>query len=107
MRGFLPYILTSIVVVVAMDVVAPQVGLGFVGVTQPATEINQPWQTVDRTRKGDRLKVPNVNGRETPSGKPAMPIGCEAAFSSLTSDARVNFPGRCLAQQIMFVIAQG
>jgi hypothetical protein len=103
MRGMMPYILAGIVAVVAMDIVAPPVGLGLAVLAQPATDMNK--QIVDRTHKGDKLHVPNV--RQTPPGAPPMPIGCESAFSSLSAGARANFPGRCLAQRIISNLAQG
>src|SRR5262245_42980186 len=107
MRGLVAYILASIVVVVAMDIVAPPVGLGIAGVTQPATSMHEPAQTVDRARKGDRLRLPKTDEGQTPAGAPRMPIGCEAAFSSLSGGARANFPGRCLAELAILVIARG
>jgi hypothetical protein len=103
MRGLMPYILAGVLVVLAMDVIAPPVGLGLAVVAQPATGINTSTQTVDRTRKGDRLRVPDVNGRQAPP----MPIGCEAAFSSLSAGARANFPGRCLAERTVHDFARG
>jgi hypothetical protein len=107
MRSLMPYILAGIVVVVAMDVVAPPVGLGFAGVAQSATGMSQPAQIVDRTRKGDRLQLPRVREGQRPTGVPPMPIGCEAAFSSLSAGARANFPGRCLAERITSVFVVG
>ena len=107
MRGLVPCMLASIVVVVALDIVAPPVGLGIAGVAQPATSMREPAQTVDRTRKGDRLRLPKTNEGQNPPGAPSMPIGCEAAFSSLSGGARSNFPGRCLAGLAIPVIAMG
>ena len=107
MRGLLPYILAGLVVVLAMDIVAPPVGLGVAVVAQPAPDMNKPVQIVDRTRKGDQLQVPNANGRQTPPGAPTVPIGCEAAFSSLSAGARANFPGRCLAERATSGFALG
>jgi hypothetical protein len=50
MRGLMPCILAGIAVVVAMDILAPPLGLGLATVAQSATDPNQ--QIVDRTRKG-------------------------------------------------------
>lgn len=97
MRGLMPCILASIAVVVAMDIVAPPLGLGLATVAQSATDPNQ--QIVDRTRKGDRLQFPKANGRQTPPAVSPMPIGCEGAFSALSAGAKANFPGRCLAER--------
>jgi hypothetical protein len=107
MRGLVGYILASIVVVVAMDIVAPPVGFGIAGVAQPVTSMHEPAQTVDRTRKSDRLRPPKTNEGQKHPGAPPMPIGCEAAFSSLSGGARANFPGRCLAQRTIPAIARG
>jgi hypothetical protein len=52
---------------------------------------------VDRTRKGDRLHVPLANQPASPRTTPAMPIGCEPAFSALSTGAYANFAGRCLS----------
>lgn len=92
MRGLVSYIVAGTVVVLAMDIIAPPVGLGLAVVAQPAAETGQ---FVDRTNKGDRLQAPTVNGRQTPAGASPLPVGCEAVFSSLSAGARANFPGRC------------
>jgi hypothetical protein len=58
-------------------------------------------QSVDRTRKADRLTPPG--GRLTPAQRlPAsqpspIPDGCSPAFSPLSSSARLNYPVRCVA----------
>jgi hypothetical protein len=103
MRGLMPYILAGILGVLAVDVIAPLIGFGLPVVAQQATETAIPTQIVDRTNKGDRLQVPNVNGRQTPS----MPVGCEGAFSSLSTGGRANFPGRCLAERTTSDFARG
>ena len=98
MRGLMPYILAGVVGVLAVDVIAPLVGSGLAVVAQQVSETELPTQIVDRTNKSDRLQVPNVNGRQTPNGR-SIPVGCEGAFSSLSSGASANFPGRCLAER--------
>jgi hypothetical protein len=105
MRGLIPCILAAIAVVVAMDIVAPPLGLGLATIAQSAPDPNQ--QIVDRTRKGDRLQVPKANGRQTPPAGPPMPIGCEGAFSALSGGAKANFPGRCLAERARSQISLG
>jgi hypothetical protein len=93
MRGLMSYILAGAVVLFAMGIVALPDGPGLAVVAQPAAEAGQ---FVDRTNKGDRLHVPTVNGRQTPTpGASPLPVGCEAVFSSLSAGARANFPGRC------------
>jgi hypothetical protein len=98
MRGFLPYILAGLVVLVAMDAIAPPAGLGLAIGTWPSVGGNTAEQVVDRTHKGDRLQVPVANsGRTSPSSAPTMLIGCEPVFSSLSASSHANFPGRCVA----------
>ena len=97
MRGLMPCILAGIVLVVAMDIVAPPLGLGPAVTAHSATDPNR--QIVDRTRKGDRLPLTKANGRQTPPGASPIPVGCEGAFSSLSAGARANFPGRCFAER--------
>jgi hypothetical protein len=59
-------------------------------------------QSVDRTRKADRL-TPRDGGRytpaqRTPASQPSpIPDGCSPAFSPLSSSARLNYPVRCVA----------
>jgi hypothetical protein len=95
MRGFISYILAGAVVVIAMDAMAPPVGLGLATGTSLAVE--EAGQVVDRTNKGDRLQVPLANGRRIPPRAPAMLVGCEPVFSSLSTGSRANFAGRCVS----------
>jgi hypothetical protein len=96
MRGFISYILAGTAVVIAMGAMAPPVGLGLAAGTWPAVEV--AGQVVDRTHKGDRVQVPLVNGRRMlPPRAPAMLIGCEPVFSSLSAGSRANFAGRCVS----------
>jgi hypothetical protein len=88
----------------AMDFVAPPVGLGlaasFAGATVArGSTIPMPLQQVDRTHKGDRLDIAKtVIGRRAPAPRPRMLRGCEPAFSPLTASARAdNFARRCVA----------
>jgi len=96
MRGFISYIFAGTVVVIAMDAMAPPVGLGLATGTWPAVE--EAGQVVDRTHKGDRFQVPLANGRRMlPPRAPTMLIGCEPVFSSLSAGSRANFAGRCVS----------
>ena len=96
MRGFISYILAGTVVVIAMDAMAPPVGLGLA--TGTSLAIEEAGQVVDRTHKGDRLQVPLANGRRMlPPRAPAMLVGCEPVFSSLSTGSRSNFAGRCVS----------
>ena len=99
MRGFSSYLLAGILVLLAMDFVAPPVGLGFVVGASPVTELSAKTQFVDRTHKGDRLSLPaSVGEQTTPTQPPAVLIGCDPAFSPLSASARANVSGRCVAE---------
>lgn len=98
MRKIVSYILAAALVVLVMDVIAPPAGFGFAVGARPAVDGNTRPQIVDRTHKSDRLQFPAANGRRnTPTGKPAMLTGCEPVFSALSSGARANYAGRCVA----------
>jgi len=98
MRSFMSYIFAGVVVVVAMDVIAPPAGLGLAIGTWPKVDGNAAVQMVDRTHKGDRLQVPVANSRRpSPPRVPATLIGCEPVFSSLSASSSANFAGRCVA----------
>lgn len=98
MRGFMSYLLAGIMVVLALDMVAPPAGFGLAVGAWPVAKGNAAVQFVDRTHKGDRLQVPTASDRRLmPPGAPATLIGCETVFSSLSAGARLNFAGRCLA----------
>ena len=87
---------TGVLVVLAMDVIAPPTGFGLAVGAWPAVDVTP--QVVNRAHKGGKLLLPLANGRrKTPPHKPAVLIGCEPVFSSLSAGARANFPGRCVA----------
>jgi len=94
MRGFVMYIFAGVFIVLAMDVVAPPVGLGLPVIAWPAIDQTAMPQVVNRAHKGNRLKVPVTTGRQT-TPPPAMPVGCEPVFSALSTSAYANYPGRC------------
>ena len=60
MRGFASYMLAGILVVVAMDFIAPPVGLGLPVGAWPTVEQGSLVQSVNRSHKGDRLNVPTA-----------------------------------------------
>jgi hypothetical protein len=96
MRGLALYLLAGVLVVLAMDAVAPPVGLGLAfGAWHAETPAAQ---VVDRTGKSDRL--PTLSNRQEPKEaakpRPVM-IGCDPVFSPLSASARANFAGRCMA----------
>jgi hypothetical protein len=108
MRGVISYVLAGIFVVLAMDIVAPPAGLGLSVSAWPALEERSVLQSVDRTHKSDRLPIPAASGRRpaTPQA-PATLIGCEPVFSSLSSAASANFPGRCVVERLRPHLAVG
>ena len=98
MRSVVSYIFAAALVVLVMDIIAPPAGFGLAVGARPSVDRNARPQIVDRTHKGDRLHLPVANERRnTPPGKPAMLVGCEPVFSALSSGARANYAGRCVA----------
>lgn len=98
MRRFASFILASAFVVLAMEMIAPSVGRGLAMGVRPPSNGSEPSQVVDRSHKGDKLQLPTAIGRrKTPLNTPAILVGCEAVFSSLSAGARANFSGRCIA----------
>jgi hypothetical protein len=97
-RSVISYVLAAALTALVLEVIAPLAGFALTVGSRPSTDGNAKPQIVDRTHKGDRLQFPAaVSPRLSPSGKPALLIGCEPAFSSLSSGARANFAGRCLS----------
>ncbi len=101
MRGLMSYLVAGFLVVLAMDLIAPPVGLGMALGTWPAVKADPTVPFVNRTRKGDRLQMPQApiasDPQKAPSVAPPTLVGCETVFSSLSANARLNFAGRCLA----------
>jgi hypothetical protein len=101
MRGLVPYILGGVLVVLALDFIAPPVGLSLAFGTwptagaSPSVSTPAPLQQVDRTHKADRLDVTTTIGkRQPPAASPVAVEGCEPSFSPLTAKATVA--GRCM-----------
>jgi hypothetical protein len=98
MRGFASYLVAGILVVLAMDFIAPPAGLGLALGAWPAVDQNATTQSVVRTHKGDRLSTPLTIGKlPAPPKSPIILVGCDPVFSPLSASARANFPGRCIA----------
>ena len=98
MRSVISYILAAALVVVLTGIIAPPAGFGLAVGAWPSVDGNASPQFVDRSHKSDRLQFPTANHRRnTPSRHPAMLVGCEPVFSALSSGARANFAGRCVA----------
>jgi|SRR5689334_1941284 hypothetical protein len=97
MRNFVAYVFAASVIVLAMGAIAPSTGLGWAVGATPSPD-RFAGQRVDRTGKGDRLQVPVATGRRnSPPTAPAVLVGCEPVFSSLSASSRANFSGRCLS----------
>lgn len=98
MRSVISYALAGLAVVLAMDLLLPPTVLGGGVFAWPVSNEDAIVQIVNRGHKADRLHVPTAIGRRmTPPNAPALPIGCEPVFSSLSAGAQANFPGRCIA----------
>lgn len=101
MRGVAAYVLAGILVMLAMDMMAPA---GVFGVPVKAWPVVAPetmpatiMQSVDRTKKGDRLRAPTAaDKRPVPQKAPIVLVGCDPLSSPLSASARANIPGRCL-----------
>lgn len=97
MRNFVAYLFAGSVAVLAIGAVVPSAGRGWVGAS-PSLSDSFAGQVVDRTMKGDRLRVPLTTGRRNlPPSTPKVLVGCEPVFSSLSASSRANFSGRCLS----------
>jgi len=96
MSRLISYLLAGCLVVLAMDFIAPPVGMGLSLAAWPA--FNQdPTQVVNRAGKGDRLPVA-VAIKQEPRAQPSHLLeGCEPVFSPLSAEAQLNYPGRCVA----------
>ena len=97
MRGFASFLVAGILVVLALDVLAPPVGLGLALGAWVSADQESIMQSVNRTHKSDRLFVPTSTvGKQQPPKAPVVMVGCEPVFSPLSASARANFPGRCV-----------
>jgi hypothetical protein len=98
MRGLGIYVAVGILVVLAMDFVAPPAGLGLYVSAGPLAA-PQIVQHVDRSHKGDRLPAPTIVGRR-PEPKQHRPllVGCDPAYSPLSAAAHASVPARCVSE---------
>ena len=99
MRGISSYILASVAIALAWAFLTPPDGLkpalGSWSSAPVLTEGPMTLQHVDRTHKGDRLKMPsNVGSRRAPQIPAATLVGCEPSFSPLSASATTA--GRCI-----------
>lgn len=99
MRGFAIYLVAGILVVLALDLIAPPVGLSLAVGAWPTAEHEPIVQSVNRSHKADRLLVPTttVGKQRSPARSPVVMVGCDPVFSPLSASAQANFSGRCVA----------
>jgi hypothetical protein len=102
MRGLSLYLAAGILVVLALDIIAPPAGLGLSVGARPVVERGAIIQSVDRTHKGDRLPASAMSGKRPEQQKraPVMVIGCDPAFTARMAGEPKNIPGRCVARVI-------
>jgi hypothetical protein len=99
MPSLITYLAAGAFVVLAMDAVAPPVGIGLPALAWPSVRGDaQTQQTVNRAGKGDRLPLPLARKSLRPAPpSPRILVGCEPVFSPLSAAARSNHSGRCVA----------
>lgn len=98
MRGFASYLLAGILVVLAIDFIAPPGGLGLPVGAWPTVEQGSLVQSVNRSYKGDRLNVPMaVDKSHAPRKLPTLLVGCDPVFSPLSASAHANVARHCVA----------
>ena len=98
MRGFAAYLVAGFMVVLAMDFIAPPAGRGLALGAWRSIDPGSVAQTVVRARKSDRLNGPAAVGKlPVPQKAPTTLVGCDPVFSPLSTSAKANSAGRCLA----------
>jgi hypothetical protein len=98
MRGVASYLTVGALGALAMQLVATSAGFGLEIGARPVADPGMPLQIVDRSHKGDRLRVPALARRPELSNKSSpVLVGCDPVFSPLSAAARANVPGRCVA----------
>jgi hypothetical protein len=98
MRGLISYLVAGVLVVLALDFIAPPMGFRLPVKAWPVAQPGTVIQAVDRSHKGDRLALPAAHNKRPSMTKPGtVLIGCDPAFSPLSASAHANFPGRCVA----------
>jgi hypothetical protein len=75
--------------------------ISFPSFSSPTGLISKP-QTVERTHKGDRLTVATAPSKNHAKSQPLLvgagkrvPVGCDRAFSSMSSPQFLGLYGRC------------
>ena len=92
-RSIATYLVSVIFVVLALDSIAPPVGLGLAAGNWPKGDPPLIVETVNRLHKGDRLSIPttSVGKQLAPHQSPEILVGCEAVYSPLSASTKGNF----------------
>jgi hypothetical protein len=93
MRDFMSYLIAGVLLVLAMDFVAP---FGPSASAWPELPVKPIEQIVNRGGKGDRLLVPTAIKPQQPQKRPTMMVGCDPAISPMSVSAYANFAARCV-----------
>ena len=102
MRKFVSYLLAGILAVLVTDFIVLPMGFGLAVRARSVAERGATTQYVDRTHKGDRLRVPAAS---TVPKAPSVLVACDPPFSSLLAPARGHVPGRCVAETVRILAA--
>ena len=102
MRKFVSYLLAGILAVLVTDFIVLPMGFGLAVRARAVAERGATMQYVDRTHKGDRLRVPAAS---TAPKAPSVLVACDPPFSSLLVPARGYVPGRCVAETVRILAA--
>lgn len=98
MRGFAAYMLGGALAVLAMNFIAPALGVSFLPSPPSGPVVAKPaQQTVIRMRKTDRLDLPRSTIGRRPNAPVTPPDGCEASVSAMSASARAgHIAQRCI-----------
>ena len=102
MREFGSYLLAGIMAVLVTDFIVLPMGFGLAVRARSVAEPGATMQYVDRTHKGDRLRLPAAS---TIQKAPSVMIACDPPFSSLLPPTRGHAPGRCVAETVRSLAA--
>jgi hypothetical protein len=70
--------------------------IGFEGIATARPE-DGSLQIVNRTQKGDRLPLAQINIPRAPVSDASLPEGCDSLVSSLTRSDLARIAGRCVS----------
>jgi hypothetical protein len=70
--------------------------IGFEGIASAQPE-DSSLQIVNRTQKGDRLPLAQIDVPRVPVSDASLPEGCDSLVSSLTRSDLARIAGRCVS----------